>query len=596
MYPRVSKVKRPDGHVDEYVQLVEAFRDDNGKPRQRLVVSLGRRDLLTPHVDALVRILGGQRDSVSVDDLDAGEHAPEWGRVLAVRHIWGALGLDRIVDRLERRPRRGQPHVGDKVLALVANRLCEPRSEHGLATWLEHTFVCNREGQRWLPAWRDDDERRRSRRPRVKVKDRQLDQWYRSLDFLYEHKVTIEHEVFLRLRQLFSLKAEMVFYDVTSTYFEGSGPEGLAYHGHSRDNKHRDRQVLVGVVMVDGWPIAHHVFEGNLRDAKTVEPVVADVQQRFGLKRMVFVGDRGMVTRANLKLLKDLNQGYLVGLNRRRSEQIYRYIQAAEAVGQWQSCPVGITAREKEPAPRTLVQEVPGEEEGVRVFVVHSDERQEYERRQREKSMGRVQEKLARLVTRVASGQLKAREKIGAAATRIMTRNHGQRYFDWELTADGKFRYFEHPVNLRREKALEGKYLIQTEEKHLSPVEAVQRYKQLMEVEAAFRSLKDVIEMRPIHHQTPERTKAHIFVAALGLLIKTAVKRRLKNANLDWSAEEALNALKTVQVVDIELSDDKTKRCVTRGSPRAQRVLKALGIDNRMPPGGDRILPPQTLM
>jgi hypothetical protein len=113
----------------------------------------------------------------------------------------------------------------------------------------------------------DEAERLASHRPRVRVKDRQLRQWYGTLDRLLRQKPQVEQALFLRLRNLFSLTVDLVFYDLTSTYFEGNGPAGLANHGHSRDGKPRNRQVLVGVVMIDGWPNAHHVFEGNQRDA-----------------------------------------------------------------------------------------------------------------------------------------------------------------------------------------------------------------------------------------------------------------------------------------------------------------------------------------
>jgi transposase len=494
------------------------------------------------------------------------------------------LDLEALLDKLDRRVQRRGAALADRVFVLVANRLCKPRSEHGLAQWLEQEFVCNRKGRRWLPDWRDEEERRRSRRPRVRVKDRQLQQWYRTLDSLLSHKQTIEKELFFHVRDLFSLNAEMVFYDLTSTYFEGQGPANLAKHGYSRDSKPRKRQVLVGVVMVDGWPIAHHVLRGNLRDSTTVKRVVKDVERRFGLKRMVFVGDRGMMTIDNIALLKSWDHGYLLGLNRRRSEQIYRYIERANT-RKWQQCPVGITSQEKKAPPQTLVQEVAGDEPGVRVFIIHSDERLEYERGQREKSMERVRAKLEALAARVENGRLKAPEKIGAAAEKILKSNHGHRYYAWKLDK-GRFCYFEHPTNFKREVALEGKYIIQTEEKSLTPVDAVQRYKELMDVESGFRGLKDVIDMRPIHHQTPDRVKGHIFVAWLSLVLRCGIQRKLRAAGLDYSADEVLGALSTIQVVDLELGDGRTKRCVTRGSARAQRFLGALGITDRSPPGG----------
>jgi len=269
-----------------------------------------------------------------------------------------------------------------------------------------------------------------------------------------------------------------------------------------------------------------------------------------------------------------------VGLNRRRRPEVMGYLERAS--GQWQECRAGITASEKAEVPKTLVQEVASDKPGVRVFVVHSDERLSYERTEREKSMQRVREQLECLERRVAAGKLKAAPKIGAAAARIIARHHGSRYYDWELK-DGRFRYFEHPVNLKQEQALEGKYLIQTEEPHLSAVQAVEIYKELSEVERAFSKLKDVIEMRPIYHQKAARVQAHVFVASLAFLLDRALEKKLKSAALDLSSKEAWQILKTVRVVEIELGHGEQKRSVTQGTARAAQILKALGINHLDP-------------
>jgi transposase len=415
----------------------------------------------------------------------------------------------------------------------------------------------------------------------VRVAARQLQHWYRTLDRLHACKEQTEHALFVTLRDLFSLHVDMVFYDLTSTYFEGEGPPDLGAHGHSRDGKPRNRQVLVGLVMVDGWPIAHHVFAGNRRDAKTVPEVLRDLETRFGLKRVVFVGDRGMVTSQNLDDLRGGGHGYIVGRNRRRSGEVFDYIQSA--TGPWIECRCGIAACEKAEPPKTLVQEAVAKQPGVRVFVVHSEERAAFERAQRVKAMERVRAQLVKLERRVVAGRLKAAAKIGAAAARILGKNHGHRYYDWS-GADGVFRFFEHPVHFPRELAYEGKYVIQTEEPDLSAVDAVRLYKELSEVERAFANLKDVIDMRPIYHRSDLRVEAHIFVAALAFLIHRAIEKKLKAARLDLSATEALNALKSVRVVDIALGDGSTKRCVTRGTQRAATVLRALAITDLDPP------------
>jgi transposase len=585
MFLRVVRAAGGKGVKHEYLRLVEAYRDDAGKTQHRTIVNLGRKDLLAAHLDLdkLGRALHGERiadHGVRRDDV-AAIGAWDWGPALATRHIWNELGLDGVLAGLGGRGRDDGVTLNERALVLVANRLVSPGSEHGLARWLESDFVCDRRGRRWMAAWRDDTERKASRSPRVRVAAGQLQHWYRTLDQLLARKEQIEKALFVRLRDLFSLKVDMVFYDLTSTYFEGKGPPEIAAHGHSRDGKPRNPQVLVGLVLIDGWPIAHHVFEGNWRDAKTVPDVVGDLERRFGLARIVFVGDRGMVTSQNLDDLRGGGHGYIVGRNRRRSGEVFDYIQSA--TGPWIECPVGITAREKATSPKTVVQEVAATVPGVRVFVVCSEERLAFERAQRLKAMDKVRAKLEKLERRVARGKLKAAEKIGAAAARILARNHGHRYYDWAYE-NGRFRFFEHPLHFTREQAYEGKYVIQTEEPNLSAIDAVRLYKELSEVERAFANLKDVLDMRPIYHRTAGRVEAHIFVAALAFLIHRGIEKKLKAAGLDLSATHALEALKSVRVVDIDLGHGITKRSVTRGTPRTAAVLRALAITDLDPP------------
>lgn len=591
MYLRTVKTPGPGDTVYEYIRLVEAYRED-GKNKQRVVAHLGRKDLLAPHAEALLRLLTGSPAPPGYVPEKAVQplRVWRWGVMLAARTLWQELGLDAILDRLEGSQKTFATTLADRALVLVAHRLATPGSEHGLARFLETDYVCDRQGRQWKPCWRDDGKRLASRSPRVRVESQQLQQWYRTLDQLVKHKKQVETELYWRLRDLFSLQVDLAFYDLTSTYFTGHGPE-LAAHGHSRDGKPRNRQVLLGVVMVDGWPVAHHVLRGNLRDANTVPDVLADLEKRFGLRRVIFVGDRGMLTSNNLKLLRSHEQGYLMGLQRRRNQTVFDYIESA--AGPWLDCPVGITASERSQPPRTRVCEVASQQPGVRVFVVDSEDRKAYEQAEREKAMARVEKSLKALRARVEQGKIKAPEKVGAAAARILTRNHGHRYYAWDYS-EGVFRYFEHPVHLPQEKAYEGKYLIQTEEPDLAPVDAVKIYKNLSDVERGFRQLKDVLEMPPIYHQTDTRVEAHLFVAALALLLMRALERKLQANGLDLSAEQALEALHTVSVVTTALGEGKTKRSASRGSARADRLLRALGITDPEPPDpptGDEIFP-----
>ena len=465
----LRSVKAPNGH-HQYLRLVESVREGK-KVKQRVVAHLGRKDQLAPHLDALIRLLQDETQAprwVPIQDVSA-PHASTWGPILVARHLFHHLSLGTILDAELPLRRHGQL-LSERIFPLLANRLTRPGSEHALAQWLEDYFVCNAEGSRWMPVWKQSR--------RVKVDFEQLRLWYQSLDDLRAQKVRIEKQVFLELRNLFSLRPDLVFYDITSTFFEGAGPTELGRFGYSRDGKPRNRQIVIGVVMMDGWPIAHHVFAGNRLDQTTVHEVVQDLNQRFQLERVVFVGDRGMMTIGTVKQLRERQQGYLLGLQRRHRKDTFDYIQQAETRRDWQLCPGGITAGEKAVVPQTRVVEVAGKEAGVRVLVVHSEERELYER--------------------------KEPDKIGAAAAHKLSRHHGHRYFAWELQ-HGKFRFFEHPLHLTREKALEGKYVIQTEEQNLSALEVVARYKELNEVERGFAHLKGLLELRPIYHHSDER-------------------------------------------------------------------------------------------
>ena len=145
-------------------------------------------------------------------------------------------------------------------------------------------------------------------------------------------------------------------------------------------------------------------------------------------------------------------------------------------------------------------------------------------------------------------------------------------------------RYFENAAGLGSEKGIEGKYVIATSELGLSVLEVVAIYKDLSDVERGFRQLKDVLAMRPIYHQIEARVKAHIFVAALALLVQRLLDRRLEEAGINFSAERAMEALQTVRLVTFRMDDRPERRGVSGGCPDARRVLKALKLTDLKPP------------
>jgi hypothetical protein len=148
----------------------------------------------------------------------------------------------------------------------------------------------------------------------------------------------------------------------------------------------------------------------------------------------------------------------------------------------------------------------------------------------------------------------------------------------------GSFRYFENTKGLANERGIEDKYVIATSESALSVLEVVTIYKELSDVERGFRQLKDVLGMRPIYHQIEPRVKAHIFVAALALLVQRLLHRRLEEAGIDLSPERAMQALSTLRLVTLRLDAQPQRRGVSGGCPYARRVLRALGVSELRPP------------
>jgi hypothetical protein len=230
MFVRSIKVASSSGTVHEYVRIVASVRE-RGKINQKVIANLGRRDTLEAVLPLLNRFLTGHDDQQELAAQLAQQgpievvDASTWGPMLVARHYFGQLGLWQLLDAGRRWPKLlpEEDPADDwvsRVLVLVANRLTRPASEHGLAAWLESDYACDRLGRRYVPCWKQQG--------RVQVDMSQLQRWYRTLDHLILNKDQVEVALYERLRTLFDFEADLVLYDITSTYFEGAGPAGLS--------------------------------------------------------------------------------------------------------------------------------------------------------------------------------------------------------------------------------------------------------------------------------------------------------------------------------------------------------------------------------
>ena len=566
MFPHVNKVG-----PYQYLRILETYYE-KGKHKQRVVANLGRLDQIQGDLPKLLKGLSRftSEPLVAPEDVKADAALP-WGPVLLARHLYEELHLDRIL-----REQCASPHrefdVAETAFVLLANRLTEPHSEHGLADWLETFYVPDRHGRRWLPDWLPDEVV--TPEHRVRVEDRQLAMWYRTLDALLEARKAIETALYLRVRDLFHLDVDLVLYDVTNAYFARRRPKGtLRRHGKSKDGKARNVLVVLGVVMANGWPIAHHIFPGNTADKKTFPAVVEDLEGRFGLRRVLIVADAGMVSPENLKFLSAEGREvrYLLGMPGRRSEEAAAVFERVRAAP-WTVVDEG-----------NRVAEVRLADPQVRYLVVESDERRDYEQELRQRDMERTAEALRAVEEAVRAGRLKEPEKIGARAARAMADHHGSRYFSWNLAPDGAFQFCEDPAKLAAETVREGRYLIKTNDPDLGPEESVEAYKQLSDVEAGYRDLKDVLTVRPVYHKSDDRVEAHIFVATLALFLKRTLEHHLDEKGIYMTATRAFNAMKSMGVSVLDF-DGVTRFLVGSGSRDARRLVKALRITDINPP------------
>ena len=527
-----------------YLQLCESARV-NGVPQTHVLYSFGNLDriplsTLASFSDKFAQLAGDDRARASTL---SPERVREYGAVAVALHLWDTFGLTERLRRLwTGRCWRSWDAVPYLQL-MVANRLVSPRSKLGVHDWAERVAV---------PAAEQVGP---------------LHHYYRALDDLLTIKQPLEEELWGTTKNLFNLELDLVFYDLTSTYFEGDGPEDARY-GYSRDHRPDLKQVVVALACDrQGFPIAHEVLPGNRADVSTLLPMVENLRQRFAIRRCVFVADSGMVSLDNLAALDKAGYGYVVAVKRNNLPGMDTLLDAP--LDSYQEASHGLKIR---------VGEL--NEQGRRLVCCYSTVRADEQRQIREARVSRAFTALLGLRASVKAGHLKARDKIVARASRHLTLAKASRSFTYRVS-EGRFTFQRRRELLQRQQANDGKYFLLANAANVEPSDIVDAYYTLQEVERAFRDLKDFLKLRPIYHWNDGRVKAHIFACVLAYLLEKALESRLQQAKLEVSARRALDQLSTLHVVDAQLGG-QTVRAVSRPSPQAQAILNAVGLS--LPP------------
>jgi len=554
MFLRKTKV-RSGATIYEYVRIVENYRE-NGKTHQRVVANLGSIKSLKRNVAHIIKGLCRicNREDLNVENLKTRE-SPHYGDILVARHIWKELELDWLITGHIKHTKVEIP-VELVSFLMVANRLIDPLSKLAISRWYKKkVYLRELEKAHFLPH-----------------------DFYRSMDFLEKMKEDIERFLYNKLCDLFTLKLNLVFYDTTSSYFEGEGPS-MAKHGKSRDHRPDKRQIVIGLLVTDeGIPIAHEVFEGDEADKATVVKAIDDLKRRFKLKRVIFVADRGMVSQANLDYIKEQRYSYIVTLKKRHLNEAKEAIKAT--ADDLEEKRKDYEEKENENEGKSEKKEPLFSEyrlgDGPRYLVCLNPEKKKDDEIYRVTRIEKGKRNLKKIKKSVETGRLKDREKILKKAALALDKTN-RKYFSYSSPKNGSFSYFLIRETLQEEERLDGIFIIKSTAYDLLPEELIRQYKNLAEVERAFKEIKDFLRIRPIRHYQDDRVKAHVFVCVLSYLLEKILEKKMRKNHLDMTAREALDKLDDIRIAKNQIGP-RLLLCPVQGDAEHRKILNAVGI------------------
>jgi transposase len=504
--------------------LRETYREGS-KVRKRTLANITHWP--PAKIEALRRLL---RDELLGGDQAAGlsllRSLPH-GHVAAALGMLRKVGLDRVLSQGGRQPAREVALC----IAMMAARIIDPVSKLATARVLDGaTANCSLGAVLGVGA----------------VDEQEL---YGALDWLLGQQERIEKA--LARRHL--TNGTLVLYDVTSTYFEGRSCP-LARFGHNRDGKSGKLQIVFGLLCTtEGCPVAVEVFEGNVGDPSTLASQIAKLKERFGLERVVLVGDRGMITQARLeKTLKPAGLDWITAL---RAPAIRSLVEAGA---------LQLSLFDERDLAEITAPDYPGERLVACRNPMLADERA----RKRGELLDATEKKLTHIQTRVrrAKRPLRGKDKIALAVGAVINRYKMAKHFAVTIT-DSDVTFERKTAQIAAEAALDGIYVLRTSLKPetLDATSTVKTYKQLAQVERAFRSLKTVdIEVRPIHHRRPHRVRAHVFLCTLAYYLEWHMRQALKPILFDDHDKAAAEAARSSIVAKAKRSKAADRKALTK--------------------------------
>lgn len=529
MYFREVVSPRKRGPDARYLQLVEGERDAQGRVQTRILHSFGRADQLDlEQIRRLVDQLSRYLDPTASPAAPGLEVTRTWslGGTHLLDSLWRELKLDQFFSHALEARSFAQP-VERAIFALVAHRALAPASKLACSRWAG--------AGAWIPGLE---------RGGAELDVQHL---YRAMDFLHGAMPELQEHLYFQVTDLLSADVSVLFYDTTSVSFHLEEPDpegGLRRHGFSKKKRPDLPQIVVALAINrDGIPVRHWIYPGNRIDKTTVEEVTRDL---LGLRprRFLFVGDRGMVSQANLDFLESRRLGYLLGCPIRTDPMLEEHLLSLR--GRYHPVCEGLGVKEARLADgaRTL-----------RYLLCRSEARAEYDARTRASVLERLKAELADRRKGGASGDTRASHAL-------LSKPGYARYL--AQAADGKLRI--DPAKVAAAARHDGKYVLMTNELDLPAEELVLGYRDLWRAERAFRSMKSVLDIEPVQHRAPDRITAHVHVCVLAyLLIRVAENR----AQLGW--EQIREQVERISLS--ELTTDRASVLQTKTLTRAEANL-----------------------
>ena len=517
----------------------------DGKVKQRVLHRLGRLDelLASGQLDSLLQSLGRFSEKLSV----LGAHArgdsittrsARIGPALIFERLWQACSINTVLTALLE-GRRFEFSVERAIFLTVLHRLLAPGSDRAAEKWKDDYAI---EG----------------------VADLELHHLYRAMAWLGEvlpkdqqdgatpfaprtNKDRIEEALFQRRRDLFS-DLEIVFFDTTSIYFEGQGGESLGQRGHSKDHRPDLKQMVVGMVLDrNGNPVCSELWPGNTADVKSLVPIVERLRSRFGIGSVCIVADRGMISAATLAEVERRKWSYILGVRMRSSTEAKAVVARG---GRYAEVHPKSDDRD-DPSP-LKVKEV-WVEDARRYVVCLNEDQATKDRHDREAVVASLRDALSK-------------------GDKSLVGNKGYRKY---LRAGGK-QFAVDEEKIKEEARYDGKWVLTTNMDLPAP-EVALKYKQLWMVEDVFRSMKSLLDTRPIYHKCDETIRGHVFCSFLALLLRKELEDRL--ARRQWKLEWADVVRDLDNLVEMEVAISG-KGYVFRGqsSGVTGKVFQACGV------------------